>query len=127
VTHLDPSVCRALNGRDLPVLEALREDRDNSGPGISRATVERLGATRHPDPLITRLRKQGHVVGVVGDLYQLGEEPDAESCHGDSRDAAFAPEASSLSECATSVAALSPEPLSLFPSGSSHYTMDEAA
>lgn len=121
MTQLDSSVCRVLSGRDQPVLEALREDRDNSGPGVSRARIEELGVTRYPDPLIARLRKRGYVIGVVGGLYQLGKEREVESCHGGSRDDAVTPGESSPSECATSVAALSPEPLVLFPSGSSHY------
>jgi hypothetical protein len=121
VTNLDPSVGRALSARDQPVLEALREDRDNSGPGVSRATVERLGVTRHPDPLIVRLRKQGHVIGVVGDLYQLGEEPDVEGGSGVVPDDETGETSSSPWAPTDPTAALSTEPLVLFPSGSSHY------
>lgn len=86
MTNLDPSTC-VLSPRDQPVLDALRIDRDASGPGVSRAEVERLGDTRHPNSLIGRLRKQGHVIGVVGGLYQLGEEPASTEASGERRPA----------------------------------------
>lgn len=76
-SHLDQSVC-VLSPRDQPVLDALRVDRDASGPGVSRAEVESLGATRYPGALIVRLRKHGCVIGLVEDRYQLGAERDVE-------------------------------------------------
>jgi hypothetical protein len=64
--------------REQAVLDALRKDRDESGPGLSKATVEEIGETRFADGLIVRLLRQRYPIGIVGDLYQLGEEPDVE-------------------------------------------------
>jgi hypothetical protein len=65
----------SLTPRDLDVLEALREDRDSSGPGLSKARLEGAAQTRFLDPVLVRLRKQGYRIGIVGGLFQLGEEP----------------------------------------------------
>ena len=63
-----------MSPREQAVLDALRKDRDESGPGLSKVTVEEIGETRFADGLIIRLRRQRYVIGVVGDLYQLGDE-----------------------------------------------------
>ncbi len=67
-----------MSPREQAVLDALRVDRDESGPGLSKMMVEEIGETRFADGLIGRLRRERYVIGVVGGLYQLGEEPDVE-------------------------------------------------
>jgi hypothetical protein len=66
-----------LQQRDVDVLDALRQDRDDCGEGVHLSEIARLGATRWPDRVIKRLRAHGFVIGLEEDRCQLGHnEPD---------------------------------------------------
>ena len=107
-----------MSPREQAVLDALRKDRDESGPGLSKAAVEGIGDTRFADGVIDRLCREGYPIGVVGDLYQLGEEPDVERASDTMGSTPVAGEGAPSSPVASSLDATQP---TLFPSGSSHY------
>lgn len=67
----------SLQQRDLDVLEALRQDRDECGDGVPLSEVARLGATRWPERVIRRLHSAGFVIGFEDECCRLGHnEPD---------------------------------------------------
>lgn len=69
-----------VHGRDLPVLEALVADREESGEGLLLADVARLAGTRYPRRVLNRLLRAGYQVGEWRGRYQLGHaEPVAAS------------------------------------------------
>ena len=111
-----------MSPREQAVLDALRKDRDESGPGLSKMTVGRIGNTRFADGVIDRLCREGYPIGVVGGLYQLGEEQASTEALS-SGEAAQVSEAglSRLREDQTGDSASVSADLTLFPSGSSHY------
>jgi hypothetical protein len=117
--------------RDLVVLDALRQDRDDCGPGLSKAVVEEVGATRFADGLIDRLCRQRYLIGVVGGLFQLGEESDVERAANTAAlpTAATAAGERVLAPCASSSVSgsLDVTQPTLFSSGSSHYDVEREA
>jgi hypothetical protein len=120
----------SLTPRDLDVLEALREDRDSSGPGLSKARLEGAAQTRFLDSVLVRLRKHGYRIGIVGGLFQLGEEPDVESDRGGARgDTVPGCGSSSPSASANSTVALSTVPtlFEVAPLSAIDPMLDEAA
>lgn len=62
-----------LQQRDLDVLQALCEDRAECGPGVPRAELEQIAATRWLPRILRRLHNAGHLIGSVGtdERYQL--------------------------------------------------------
>ncbi len=79
-----------LTASEQNVLDALRKDRDESGPGLDRWEVEKLDNTVYPDRTIQRLREHGFVVGFKDGGYQLGHsEPASTRASDDGRPAPF--------------------------------------
>jgi hypothetical protein len=114
--------------RDLAVLDALRQDRDDCGPGLSKAIVEEVGATRFADGLIDRLCRQRYPIGVVGGLFQLGEESDIERAADTAALPTTADEGILVRGASSSVSgSLDATQPTLFPSGSSHYDTEREA
>jgi hypothetical protein len=117
MTHLDQSNSAAAVQRTA-ILDRLRRVGE---AGASEAEMVAAGGMWWRTRLKEIRRWRLAVIGEQDGRFYLVSVPDVESCYGGSRDDAVTPGSSSPSECATSVAALSTEPLVLFPSGSSHY------
>jgi hypothetical protein len=100
------------------LLNALRDAGDE---GVTESDIAILGG-RWWRQRLYELRKTGHVIGETGGVFLLVVEREVERA-GDTEDSS----PSAASERCAVAGSLSPEPLVLFPSGSSHYTMDEAA
>jgi hypothetical protein len=65
----------ALSASDMDGIRALEEDRDDMGPGLTKAALEHVLGQRHLGGFFSRARAQGYRIGETpAGLLQLGHQ-----------------------------------------------------
>jgi hypothetical protein len=69
----------ALSAGDIAGIEALREDRDTCGPGLSKAELELIVGARYLGGFYSRAHQHGYQIGETGaGLVQMGHQEPGE-------------------------------------------------